>query len=69
MYLNGVTSSVAAMSGRGKTFIARAITRHLEWSGMKVGNFASADCRRRILGDKVPASFFDPTNQEGWMLR
>lgn len=54
---------------RGKTHMARAIKRHLEWLGMKVEYYNSADYRRHKLGESISPDFFDPTNHEGMQTR
>ncbi len=62
--------AMVGLPGRGKTHIARAIRRHLEWLGMRVGYFNSSEYRRNTLGQKkVSPDFFDPTDSESWACR
>jgi len=62
--------AMVGLPGRGKTHIARAIRRHLEWMGMKVGYFNSSEYRRQSLGGKkITPDFFDPTDGEAWQCR
>lgn len=50
---------------RGKTHIARKITRYLNWRGHETKLFNVGNYRRRHLGAAQPARFFDPSNDEG----
>lgn len=62
--------AMVGLPGRGKTHIAKAIRRHLEWMGMKVGYFSSSEYRwRSTAGKNVSPDFFDPTDGEAWQYR
>ncbi len=60
--------AMVGLPGRGKTHIARALRRHLEWMGLRVGYFNSSEYRRQALGEKVSPDFFDPTDAEAWQV-
>ena len=62
-----VSPHVLAMVGlpaRGKTSIARKITRYLSWLGHPTRVFNVGSYRRNLLGAHQPAEFFDPENRE-----
>lgn len=62
--------ATVGLPGRGKTHMARAIRRHLEWMGMRVGYFNSGEYRRKSVGTrKISSDFFDPTDAEAWQCR
>ena len=54
---------------RGKTHIARKITRYLNWRGRSARWFNVGNYRRKLLGASQPAAFFDPTNPDGVKAR
>ena len=59
---------IVAMVGkpaRGKTHIARKMTRYLNWRGHETKLFNVGNYRRKHLGASQPARFFDPQNDEG----
>jgi broad specificity phosphatase PhoE/predicted kinase len=63
-----VSPHILAMVGlpaRGKTSIARKISRYLSWLGHPTRVFNVGSYRRSLLGAHQPADFFDPKNPEG----
>ncbi|CAM9593411.1 unnamed protein product, partial [Discosporangium mesarthrocarpum] len=54
---------------RGKTFVAKNITRHLNWLGIPSNIFNAGNFRRKVLGSSAPSSLFDPSNKEGQLVR
>ena len=45
--------------------IARKLARYLDWTGYRAQVFNVGNYRRERFGAKVPASFFDPSNDAG----
>jgi len=70
---NAVDKLVIVMVGlpaTGKTHIAKRICRFLEFfHDIESQIFNVGDYRRRLCGEKMPASFFDPSNPEGLAQR
>lgn len=60
---------MVGLPARGKTYIARRIARYLAWLGRPARVFNVGNYRRRLLGSAQPASFFDPSNAEGFHAR
>ena len=60
---------MVGLPARGKTYVARKISRYLSWLGIKTQNFNVGDYRRSRLGGQQPARFFDPDNPEGKATR
>ena len=60
---------MCGLPGTGKTLMAKMIRRHLEWMGMKVGYYGVSEYRRKVVGDRMPPSYFDPTNHQGYSSR
>jgi broad specificity phosphatase PhoE/predicted kinase len=56
---------MVGLPARGKTSIARKISRYLSWLGHPTRVFNVGSYRRTHLGSHQPADFFDPGNQEG----
>jgi len=56
---------MCGLPARGKTYIARKISRYLNWLGVPTQVFNVGSYRREKLGAKQPPEFFDPTNPEG----
>jgi broad specificity phosphatase PhoE len=60
---------MVGLPARGKTYIARKLARYLSWTGYNAQVFNVGNYRRERFGAKVPASFFDPTNNDGLSSR
>jgi len=56
---------MVGLPARGKTYIARKLGWYLNWLGYEAQVFNVGNYRRDRFGAQVPASFFDPENQEG----
>lgn len=56
---------MVGLPARGKTFIARKLTRYLSWLGHTTALFNVGSYRRARLGHHHPADFFDPDNVQG----
>ena len=61
--------AIVGMPARGKTYTARKIARYLNWRGHDAKVFNVGNYRRKHLGAKQPATFFDPENPEGRRAR
>jgi hypothetical protein len=61
--------AMIGLPARGKSYIAQGIAKHLNWLGIKTRIFNAGNYRREVCGPEAPASFFDPDNEEGKMLR
>lgn len=63
--------AMVGLPARGKTFIAKAVIRHLEWLGFKCKLFNAGNYRREASGNHVSASadLFNMENEEGKRLR
>jgi broad specificity phosphatase PhoE/predicted kinase len=60
---------MVGLPARGKTHIARRVTRYLKWQGVDARIFNVGSYRRERLGAHQPHSFFDPDNPEGRAAR
>ncbi|AKT37217.1 6-phosphofructo-2-kinase/fructose-2,6-bisphosphatase [Chondromyces crocatus] len=56
--------AMVGLPARGKTSIARKITRYLSWLGHPTRVFNVGSYRRSLLGAHHPANFFAPENRE-----
>lgn len=57
---------MVGLPATGKTHVAKRICRFLSFfHDIQSQIFNVGDYRRKLCGEKVPASFFDPTNSEG----
>lgn len=56
---------MVGLPARGKTYIARKLGWYLSWLGYQAKVFNVGNYRRDRFGAQVPASFFDPDNDEG----
>ena len=69
----GSVGQVIVMVGlpaRGKTYIAKKLTRYLNWIGVNTRVFNAGDYRRLATVAKKPKhDFFDPSNPEGKAIR
>lgn len=50
---------MVGLPGRGKSFIARSIVRHLDWIGLKSRIFDVKDRRRQEVAVYEPAEYFE----------
>jgi 6-phosphofructo-2-kinase/fructose-2,6-biphosphatase 2 len=55
---------MVGLPARGKTYIARKLSRYLNWLGIQTQVFNVGDYRRQISGAVRPHAFFDPANTE-----
>ena len=53
---------MVGLPARGKTFLAGKLARYLRWRGYKVAHFNVGIYRRKHLGAKQSAAFFDPSD-------
>src|SRR5688572_338862 len=53
---------MVGLPARGKTHIARRVSRYLSWLGYKTRVFNVGNYRREALGSQQPHGFFDPAN-------
>lgn len=60
---------MVGLPARGKTYIARKLSRYLNWLGVPARVFNVGNYRRRHLGSTQPAAFFDPDNPDGVQAR
>jgi broad specificity phosphatase PhoE/predicted kinase len=60
---------MVGLPARGKTHIARRVTRYLSWLGYRTRVFNVGNYRRERLGSQKAHSFFDPDNPEGASAR
>ncbi len=60
---------LVGLPARGKTYIGRKLTRYLNWMGYAARVFNAGDYRRRHLGARHRADFFDPTNHRAVVAR
>jgi len=56
---------MVGLPARGKTYLARKISRYLIWLGVNTRVFNVGQYRRARLGAQQPHDFFDPANEEG----
>eukprot|EP00053_Salpingoeca_punica_P015412 m.141788 g.141788 ORF g.141788 m.141788 type:complete len:574 (+) comp16704_c0_seq1:253-1974(+) len=57
---------MVGLPGRGKSFLARKLSKFLCWKGMSSEVFNVGKFRRELVGDaNLSNSFFDPKNEEG----
>ncbi len=56
---------MCGLPARGKSYIARKISRYLNWLGVPTRVFNVGSYRREKLGAKQPPEFFDPENMGG----
>ncbi len=63
-----VLVAMVGLPARGKSFIAKALCRHLNWLGIGAGIFNAGNYRRKVLKD-TSSSVFDPYNTKGLAVR
>ena len=56
---------MVGLPARGKTYTARRLSRYLNWRGYRTRVFNVGNYRRREVGARAPATFFDPANESG----
>jgi len=56
---------MVGLPARGKTYLARKISRYLNWLGVSTRVFNVGQYRRARLGAQQPHNFFAPSNEEG----
>jgi len=63
---------MVGLPARGKTYIAKKLTRYLNWIGINTRVFNAGDYRRQVQDEMVKKprhSFFDPNNREAKAIR
>ena len=60
---------MVGLPARGKTYIARKISRYLNWLNVPTKVFNVGTYRRQRLGAQLPHTFYDPGNNEGTLAR
>lgn len=55
---------MVGLPARGKTYIARKLSRYLSWLGLRTQVFNVGNYRRKQFGAVQPHNFFDSTNRE-----
>lgn len=70
--MGNVVIVMVGLPARGKTYIAKKLTRYLNWIGINTRVFNAGDYRRQIeatVAKKPKHNFFDPANPEGKAIR
>lgn len=57
---------MVGLPGRGKSFLARSILRHLQWIGLKSRIFSVKDKRSKEVAVYEPAEYYD--EGQGFMV-
>ena len=60
---------MVGLPARGKTHIARRVSRYLSWLGYRTRVFNVGNYRRQRVGSQKDHTFFDPRNPEGSSAR
>eukprot|EP01017_Pseudomicrothorax_dubius_P033027 TRINITY_DN4380_c0_g1_i3.p1 TRINITY_DN4380_c0_g1~~TRINITY_DN4380_c0_g1_i3.p1 ORF type:complete len:436 (-),score=86.53 TRINITY_DN4380_c0_g1_i3:11-1318(-) len=60
---------LCGMPARGKTYIARKVTRYLKWIGFQPKLFNVGNYRRFLYGTDISPTFFDEENADGMEAR
>ncbi|KAA0191037.1 hypothetical protein HAZT_HAZT007847 [Hyalella azteca] len=60
---------MVGLPARGKTYMAKKLTRYLNWVGIKTKVFNNGDYVRKITRQCSDHNFFRPENEEASMLR
>lgn len=68
-HTTGLVLVMVGLPARGKTYIARKVSRFLNWLGYRARVFNIGDYRRALLGANHNAAFFDPHNVDGIKVR
>ena len=61
--------AMVGLPARGKSFIARKVSRYLNWVGVRTQVFNVGAYRRQRLGARQESFFFDPDNADGSSAR
>jgi 6-phosphofructo-2-kinase / fructose-2,6-biphosphatase 2 len=62
-------SVMVGLPARGKTYIARKLSRYLSWLGLRTQVFNVGNYRRKQFGAAQPHNFFDSSNREARQQR
>ncbi|XP_071961672.1 6-phosphofructo-2-kinase/fructose-2,6-bisphosphatase 1-like isoform X2 [Antedon mediterranea] len=60
---------MVGLPARGKTYIAKKLTRYLNWVGVTTKVFNVGEYRRKVVGPNAPHDFFKPDNAEAQKIR
>ncbi|XP_041459508.1 6-phosphofructo-2-kinase/fructose-2,6-bisphosphatase-like isoform X3 [Lytechinus variegatus] len=60
---------MVGLPARGKTYIAKKLSRYLNWIGINTKVFNVGEYRRKAVGGKSPHDFFRPDNEEAQQVR
>lgn len=60
---------MVGLPARGKSHIARCLSRYLNWLGFRTNVFNVGSYRRLLLGGKQSANFFNPDNEDAMRTR
>lgn len=60
---------MVGLPARGKTYIARKLSRYLNWLNVATKVFNVGAYRRERIGAKLPHTFYDPNNEDGRFAR
>ncbi|KAL9649757.1 hypothetical protein ABK040_009572 [Willaertia magna] len=60
---------LVGLPARGKSYIARQLSKHLNWLNIETKVFNAGEKRRQILGAGQSANFFNLDNKEGFEQR
>lgn len=55
---------MVGLPARGKSFVARNLARYLHWIGVRTHVVSLTAIRKDVIGQKMRAEFFDPSNNE-----
>ena len=60
---------MVGLPARGKTYIAKKLTRYLNWIGINTKVFNVGEYRRKATEKYKSHEFFDPNNEEAMKIR
>lgn len=61
--------ALVGLPARGKTYIARKLSRYLNWIGINTKVFNLGEYRRKLESQYSDHSYFDPHNEKGAQMR